>query len=161
GYGAGPKTLIKAMNIIQSQSTSNACSISQAAAISALEEDQEFLKVWRNIFQRRRNIVVEALNQIPGLTCRLPEGAFYVYVNCKGLLQKITPHGKIIQNDQDVASYFLDHANVAVVHGEAFGLCPYFRLSYATTTENLLTGCQRLALAINQLTDNRLDFSQA
>ncbi|HLD95523.1 MAG TPA: aminotransferase class I/II-fold pyridoxal phosphate-dependent enzyme, partial [Alphaproteobacteria bacterium] len=126
-------------------------SISQAAALEALSGDQAFLKEWTQIFGSRRFQVCEKLNSIPGLSCRLPKGAFYLYISCEGLLNKTTPSGGILQTDKDVATYFLDFADVAVVHGQAFGLSPYFRISYATSLELLLEACARIEKAIAAL----------
>jgi aspartate aminotransferase len=147
GYGAGPVELIKAMAMIQSQSTSNPCSISQAAAVAALEGPQEFLDEWRAVFQERRDLVVAMLNQAPGLACHRPEGAFYVYPSCAGLIGKTTPDGKIIENSEDVAGYLLESVGVAVVHGAAFGLDPFLRVSYATSTDVLREACERIQRA--------------
>lgn len=151
GYGAGPQKLIKAMTMLQSQSTSNACSIAQAAAVEALTGPQTFLKDWRKSFSTRRDLVVSALNTIPGIQCRSPEGAFYVYANCRGVIEKETPSGTTIKNDNDFALYLLDHMGVAVVHGEAFGLSPYFRISYATSEQNLTEACNRIKKAVEEL----------
>ena len=147
GYGAGPVPLIKAMAMIQSQSTSNPCSISQAAAVAALEGPQDFLDEWRVVFQERRDLVVAMLNQAPGLVCRWPEGAFYVYPSCAGMIGKTTPEGKTVESSQDVAGYLLESVGVAVVHGAAFGLDPYFRVSYATSTDVLREACERIQRA--------------
>lgn len=147
GYGAGPVPLIKAMAMIQSQSTSNPCSISQAAAVAALTGPQDFLDDWRAVFQERRNLVVAMLNQAPGLACHRPEGAFYVYPSCAGMIGRTTPDGMIVESSEDVAGYLLESVGVAVVHGTAFGLDPYFRISYATSTEALREACQRIQRA--------------
>jgi aspartate aminotransferase len=147
GYAAGPKQLIKAMATLQSQSTTNPCSISQAATVAALNGPQDFLKVRGAVFQQRRDLVVSMLNQAPGLVCPKPEGAFYVYPSCAGLIGKKTEDGKILESDEDVAAYLLDSVGVAVVHGAAFGLSPHFRISYATSTEILEDACQRIQKA--------------
>jgi aspartate aminotransferase len=147
GYGAGPAPLIKAMAMIQSQSTSNPCSISQAAAVAALEGPQDFLDEWRVVFQERRDLVVAMLNQAPGLVCHRPEGAFYVYPSCAGMIGKTTPDGKTVESSEDVAGYLLESEGVAVVHGAAFGLDPYFRVSYATSTDVLREACERIQRA--------------
>jgi aspartate aminotransferase len=151
GYAAGSEALIRAMTMLQSQSTSNACSIAQAAAIEAIEGDQTFLCEWRASFERRRDLVFNQINQIPGLTCIKPGGAFYLYVNCKGLLGKKTPEGHRLQDDNDVTSYLLETAEVAVVSGSGFGLSPYFRISYALSDTLLTEACQRINQAILKL----------
>ena len=144
GYGVGPAPLIKAMAMIQSQSTSNPCSISQAAAVAALEGPQDFLDQWRGVFQERRDLVVAMLNQAPGLVCHRPEGAFYVYPSCAGTIGKTAPDGKTVESSEDVAGYLLESVGVAVVHGAAFGLDSYFRVSYATSTDVLREACERI-----------------
>jgi len=152
GYGAGDKRLIKAMTNLQSQSTTNASSISQAAAVEALNGDQAFLGEWRKSFVARRDLVVNALNKIPGLKCASPEGAFYVYPSCAGLIGKKTPQGATLNNSGDVATYLLESVGVAVVPGTAFGLDPYFRISYATAEKTLTEACSRIAKACAELT---------
>lgn len=147
GYAGGPADLIKAMKKIQSQSTSNPSSISQAAAEAALSGDQSFLQERNDVFKERRDLVVEMLNATKGLTCLKPEGAFYVYPSCAGCIGKTTPDGKVIETDEDFAGYLLEAAGVAVVHGEAFGLSPFFRISYATSTETLKQACTRIQKA--------------
>lgn len=147
GYAGGPKQLIKAISAIQSQSTSNPCSISQAAAVAALNGPQDFLKERAKVFQQRRDLVVKMLNDAEGLNCPTPEGAFYVYPSCAGLIGKTTPDGKVLNTDEDVASYLLESVGVAVVHGAAFGLSPHFRISYATSTEVLTEACTRIQKA--------------
>ncbi|HEX3861257.1 MAG TPA: pyridoxal phosphate-dependent aminotransferase [Stellaceae bacterium] len=151
GYGAGPTQLIKAMGAIQSNSTANPCSISQAAAIEALNGPQDFIAPNAAVFKQRRDLIVDYLNKIPGLYCPRPEGAFYVYPSCAGLLGKKTPNGETLNNDEDVARYLLAAEGVAVVHGEAFGLSPHFRISYACSTEMLLDACRRIERACNAL----------
>ena len=151
GYAGGPQELIKAMAVIQSQSTSNPSSISQAAATAALNGDNSFLKDWRKIYQERRDLVVSMLNQTDGLTCHRPEGAFYVYPSCAGVISRTTPDGKVIQTDSDFVTYLLEAEGVAAVQGEAFGLSPYFRISYATSTEILEEACQRIQRACGAL----------
>ena len=133
GYAAGEKKLIKAMGKLQSQSTSNPSSISQAAAVEALSGDQSFLKDRAEVFKKRRDFVVSALNAIDGITCLKPEGAFYVFPNCTGLIGKQTKNGKTLSSDEDVVTALLEDAGVAVVQGSAFGLAGYFRISYATS----------------------------
>ena len=147
GYAGGPKALIKAMADLQGHSTSNASSISQAAALGALTQSIEFLKDWRKSFQQRRDLVVGLLNKAPGLSCSTPEGAFYVYPSCAGLIGKTTPQGKVLATDEDVVGYFLEAEGVAAVHGSAFGMSPYFRISYATSPDVLKDACARITRA--------------
>jgi aspartate aminotransferase len=147
GYAGGPKELIAAMTMLQSQSTSNASSVSQAAAVEALNGPQGFIPRHNAIFKERRDLAVSMLNQATGLHCPKPEGAFYVYPSCKGVLGKRTPDGKAIENDTDFIGYLLDSEGVAVVQGAAFGLSPHFRISYATSTEVLEKACQRIQRA--------------
>jgi aspartate aminotransferase len=144
GYGGGPEPLIKAIATLQSQSTSNPCSISQWAAVEALEGPQDFLKEWVASFQERRDLVVAMLNQAKGLSCPKPEGAFYVYPSCAGVIGKTTRGGKTIGNDEDFATALLEEEGVAVVHGAAFGLSPFFRISYATGIKALEEACRRI-----------------
>jgi aspartate aminotransferase len=151
GYAAGPKALISAMKNIQSQSTSNACSISQHAALGALEGDRNLFKINVAIFQERRDFIVKALNDIPGLTCATPQGAFFVYPSCVGFIGYKTPQGNVIQTDSDFSTYLLEHALVAVIPGVAFGLSPYFRISYATDLETLKKAVERIARACGDL----------
>jgi aspartate aminotransferase len=152
GYGAGPKHLIKAMGAIQSNSTANPCSISQAAAIEALNGPQDFILPNARVFKERRDLVVDWLNRVPGLYCPRPEGAFYVYPSCAGLIGKRTPDGQEIRSDEDFVKYLLAAEGVAVVHGEAFGLAPHFRVSYACSTEMLKDACTRIERACRALT---------
>ncbi len=147
GYAGGPKDLIKAIAKIQSQSTSNPSSISQAAAVAALNGDQSFLKERNNAFAARRDMVVDMLNEAEGITCIKPEGAFYVYPSCAGVIGKTTPDGKTIESDEDFVTYLLESEGVACVQGEAFGLSPYFRISYATSEEALREACSRIQRA--------------
>ena len=147
GYAAGPKELIKAMAKIQSQSTSNPSSVSQAAALAALEGDQSFLKERNDVFAERRNMVVDMLNEADGIECLKPEGAFYVYPSCAGVIGRTTPDGKTIESDSDFVTYLLESEGVACVQGSAFGLSPYFRISYATSTESLTEACKRIQKA--------------
>jgi len=151
GFAGGPLPLIKAMGMIQSQSTSNPCSIAQEAALAALLGPKEFLGDFRASFQGRRDETVRAIETCDGLTCAAPEGAFYLYVGCKGLLGKTTPGGVTLQTDAQVCQYFLEEALVAAVAGEAFGLSPYFRISYATDIKTLMEACRRLDEAIKKL----------
>ncbi|MDH5723787.1 MAG: aspartate transaminase [Alphaproteobacteria bacterium] len=152
GYAAGPTDLIKAMAKMQSQSTSNPCSVSQAAAQAALEGDQSFLQERNEIFKQRRDMVVDLLNKAEGLECLKPEGAFYVYPSCAGIIGKTTPDGKVIETDGDFVTYLLESEGVACVQGEAFGLSPYFRISYATDTDSLKEACARIQRACAKLT---------
>lgn len=147
GYAGGPVWLIKAMGALQSQSTSNPCSISQYAVLAALEGPQDFLKERNAKFKERRDLVVSMLNDAPGLSCPTPEGAFYVYPDASGVMGKITPSGKKIETDEDLINYFLEDWRVAAVHGGAFGLSPGFRISYATSNEILVEACSRIQQA--------------
>ena len=151
GFAGGPAWLIKAMSKLQSQSTSNPCSIAQAAATAALNGDQSFLRARNEAFRSRRDLVVSMLNQANGLTCPTPEGAFYVYPDCSGTIGKTTPGGKVIETDEDLIDYFLDTVQVAAVHGAAFGLSPGFRISYATSEEVLTEACTRIQRACGDL----------
>jgi aspartate aminotransferase len=144
GYGGGPEPLIKAIATLQSQSTSNPCSISQWAAVEALEGPQDLLKDWVASFQERRDLVVAMLNQGKGISCPKPEGAFYVYPSCAGTIGKTTRGGKPLRNDEDFATALLEEEGVAVVHGAAFGLSPFFRISYATGIKALEEACRRI-----------------
>lgn len=152
GYGAGPKELIKAIAMIQSQSTSNPCSISQAASVEALNGVQDSIKENNDKFKKRRDLVVKALNETKGIKCNVPTGAFYVFPSCKGLIGKKTPKGMLIKNDTDFASYLLEDALVAVVPGIAFGAEDYFRISYATSDKILEEACKRINKACKDLT---------
>ena len=152
GYAGGPRDLIKAMAKIQSQSTSNPSSVSQAAAVQALTGPQDYIAESNVVFRDRRDLVVSMLNQASGLSCPKPEGAFYVYPSCAGLIGKSTPDGTNIGTSEDFASYLLDSEGVAVVHGAAFGLDPHFRISYATSTEALQEACERIQRACASLT---------
>ena len=147
GYGCGPLELIKAMNMLQSQSTTSPSTISQWAAVEALNGDQSHIARNNEVFQERRDLVVSMLNQATGLVCDTPTGAFYVYPSCAGLIGKRTPDGKTIENDEDFVSYLLETEGVAAVHGEAFGLSPFFRISYALSSETLEDACQRIQRA--------------
>lgn len=151
GYGAGSEKLIKAMGIIQSQSTSCPSSVSQAASIEALSGTQDFIKPNALLFQKRRDTVVEMLNKIEGVECNTPNGAFYVFPSCSGLYGKKTPSGNIIKDDNDFASYLLDEALVAVVPGIAFGAKDFFRISYAASDEFLKDSMKRIADACAKL----------
>ncbi|MDB2682750.1 aminotransferase class I/II-fold pyridoxal phosphate-dependent enzyme, partial [Alphaproteobacteria bacterium] len=151
GYAGGPADLIKAMAKVQSQTTSNPCSISQAAAAAALNGDQSFLEGRNVSFKERRDLVVSMLNEAEGLDCLTPEGAFYVYPSCAGVIGKKTPDGKVIETDTDFVAYLLESQGVAAVQGEAFGLSPYFRVSYATDIETLRDACGRIQKACGAL----------
>ena len=144
GYCAGPPELIKAMNLIQGQSTSGTCSIAQWAGVEALNGTQDFIPERRKEFEARRDLVVSMLNQATGIDCPKPEGAFYVYPSCKDLLGKTTESGKVLETDEDFVTELLEQEGVAVVHGSAFGLGPNFRISYATSTEALTKACERI-----------------
>ncbi|MEL7395676.1 MAG: pyridoxal phosphate-dependent aminotransferase [Pseudomonadota bacterium] len=144
GYAGGPEHVIAAMRKVQSQSTSNPCSISQWAAVEALNGPQDFIAPNNVMFARRRDLVVAALNAIPGITCPKPEGAFYVYPFISGLIGKTSAGGKLIENDEAFATALLEEAGVAVVFGAAFGLSPAFRVSYATSDEALTDACARI-----------------
>lgn len=151
GYAAGPEALIKTMRKVISQTTSNPCSVSQYAAIAALNSSHDFLADRNAVFKRRRDYVVAELNKADGLTCATPEGAFYVYPSCAGVIGKMAPSGKVIENDTDFASELLETEKVAVVMGEAFGLSPAFRISYATSDEALgkaMTRIQRFCASL-------------
>ncbi len=151
GYAGGPKALIKAMAMVQSQSTSNPCSISQAATVAALNGAQDFIAERTAVFQARRDLVVEQLNRAPGLRCHSPEGAFYVYPSCAGMIGRRGPDGQVLRTSEDVGRYLLEQVGVAVVHGTAFGMDPYFRISYATSTELLTEACARIIRACEAL----------
>ncbi|MFD1702174.1 pyridoxal phosphate-dependent aminotransferase [Methylopila henanensis] len=144
GYAAGPDRLIKAMEMVQGQQTSGACTIAQWAALEALAGPQDFLPGFRVAFERRRDLVVSMLNQAKGLNCPTPEGAFYVYPSCAEAIGRTAPSGKVIETDEDFVSELLEAEGVAVVHGSAFGLGPNFRISYATADETLEEACSRI-----------------
>jgi aspartate aminotransferase len=152
GYGAGPLELIKAINKVQSQSTTHTSSISQAAGVAALNGPQDFILEHNRIFRGRRNMVVGMLNDVPGLSCATPEGAFYVYASCAGVIGKTTPGGETIASDDDFITYLLEVEGVAAVQGSAFGLSPYLRISYATATDLLKEACARIQSACAALT---------
>ena len=144
GYAGGPEPLIKAMSKVMTQTTSNPSSISQWAAVEALNGTQDFIKPHQKLFQERRDLVVSMLNQASGLKCPTPEGAFYVYPSCAGLIGKTGPSGQVIQTDEDFVVQLLEAEGAAAVHGGAFGLSPYFRISYATSNEVLEDACGRI-----------------
>ncbi|MBT4890275.1 MAG: aminotransferase class I/II-fold pyridoxal phosphate-dependent enzyme, partial [Rhodospirillales bacterium] len=147
GYAAGPLELIKAMNKVQSQSTTHTAAVSQAAAVAALNGPQDFIAKHNNVFKERRDIAVRMLNEAEGLTCATPEGAFYVYPGLHALIGRKTPDGKVIETDEDFVTYILETEGIAAVHGEAFGLSPHFRVSYATSNELLIEACTRIQRA--------------
>lgn len=151
GYCGGPKEIIAGMNKIQSQSTTSTSSISMAAAVEALTGDQEFINLHNIQFKKRRDMVVENLNQIDGINCSIPPGAFYVYPSCEGIIGKKTSAGNTINTDKDFMNFLLESEGMAGVHGEAFGLSPYFRLSYATDEKTLADACNRIERACNNL----------
>jgi aspartate aminotransferase len=151
GFAGGPKELIKTILKMQSQSTTNPSSISQAAAIEALTGPQHFLVERAENFKARRDLVVNMLNAAPGITCRRPEGAFYVFPNIDGLIGKRTPDGNLIANDLDFVMYLLDAADVGVLQGAAYGMSPYIRISYSTSTEKLQEACARIQRACSAL----------
>jgi aspartate aminotransferase len=144
GYAGGPEWLIKAMANVMGQTTSNPSSISQWAAVEALNGPQDFIPKNKKLFQERRDLVISMLNQAKGIRCPTPEGAFYVYPSCAGLIGKKTPSGKVIDNDETFATELLEAESVALVHGAAFGLSPCFRISYATSTQCLEEACSRI-----------------
>ncbi len=156
GFAGGPAELIKAMGKIQGQSTSSPNSISQAASVEALNGDQSFMEEWKSAFVERRDLVVSLLNDIKGIECLTPTGAFYVYPKCAGLIGKTTPQGKRLETDEDVVTYFLESVGVACVHGEAFGLSPHFRISYAVSAETLTEACARIKKVCSELSGESL-----
>jgi aspartate aminotransferase len=144
GYAAGPDMLMKAMDMVQGQQTSGACSIAQWAAVEALNGPQDFIPKSRKVFEERRDLVVSMLNQAKGLRTPVPEGAFYVYPSCAELIGKTAPSGKVIKTDEDFVSELLEAEGVAAVHGSAFGLGPNFRISYATSNALLEQACAKI-----------------
>lgn len=151
GYAGGPADLIKAISVIQSQSTSNPCSISQAASVEALNGTQNYLSERADAFKKRRDMVVDRLNAIDGISCNTPEGAFYVFPSCEALIGKKTSSGTVIESSTDFATYLLESALVAVVPGIAFGAEGFFRISYATADDVLEKACDRIAQAVSEL----------
>ncbi|MDA9409819.1 aspartate transaminase [Bradyrhizobium sp. CCBAU 45384] len=151
GWIAGPSDLIGALNTLLSQAAGNACSISQAAAVEALNGDQSFVSESVAIYRNRRDRTLTRINQIEGLSCLPPDGAFYLYVNCAGLIGRRTPAGTRLETDGDVAMYLLESVGVAVVQGSAYGLSPYFRISIAASLDVLDDGTNRIALAVSEL----------
>jgi aspartate aminotransferase len=152
GYGGGPEPLIQAMSTLQSQSTSNPCSIAQWAAVEALDGPQDFIPRNNKVFRDRRDLVVSMLNQAKGLSCPKPEGAFYVYPSCAGTIGRSAPSGRALETDTDFVTELLDAEGVAVVQGSAFGVAPAFRISYATKTEDLEEACRRIQRFCGNLT---------
>ena len=151
GFCGGPKEIIAGMNKIQSQSNTSTSSITMAAAVEALNGDQSFIEKHNIEFKKRRDLVLEKLNKIKELSCNIPEGAFYVYPSCEDIVGKKTPEGKEIKSDEDFMNYLLDSEGVAGVHGAAFGLSPYFRISYATNEKVLIEACERISRACKKL----------
>ncbi len=151
GYAAGPADIVEAMNTYLSQSSGNTCSISQAAAAEALSGNQDFVGESVVVYRQRRDAVLARINAIPGLSCLTPEGAFYLYVNCAGLIGKTTAGGKRLADDTDVVMFLLEQGGVAVVAGVAYGLSPYFRMSIATSLDILQDGCTRIEAAVASL----------
>lgn len=151
GYAAGPAALVAAINKLQSQMSSCPSSVSQAAAAHALTSDQSFVRQSVEVYKQRRDYACARLNATPGLSCLIPDGAFYLYPSCAGVIGKTTPNGKVIENDLDFVLYLLDGAGVAAVHGAAYGLSPYFRLSFATSMEAIKEACDRIEEACRAL----------
>ena len=151
GYAGGNASLIKAMGKLQSQSTSNPTSISQAAAVEALNGDNSFIAERAKVFKGRRDFLINEFTSMNGITCRVPEGAFYVFPSCKGVIGKVDESNNKITNDEEFTTSLLEHAGVAVVQGSAFGLEGYFRISYATSDENLKNACVRMRDFLNKL----------
>lgn len=152
GYAAGPKEIISTMDMLQSQSTSGVCSISQAAAVTALDSDTAgFLPGWVNTYRERRDAALCLLNAIPGISCIAPGGSFYLYANCSGLIGKTTPQGKKLDSDLEVVLYFLEAVGVSLIAGTAYGLAPYFRMSIATDIETIEEGCRLIEKAVSAL----------
>lgn len=151
GFAGGPAELIAGMKKVQSQSLGSISSISQAGAVAALLGPQTYLQERADAFQARRDRVISLLGAVPGLRCHRPEGAFYLFVECSGLIGKKTPKGVVLENDIDVAEYLLDEARVVVVNGTAYGISPYFRISIATSMERLEVACERMAAAVARL----------
>lgn len=160
GYGAGPTALIKAMNTVQGQTSSHTSSISQYAAIEAIAGNQDHITNFVSDFRNRRDLLVEKINQAPGLSCRTPDGAFYIFVNCAGVIGKSTPHGKVIETDMDFAMFLLEEFGVAVVPGSGFMASPYIRISYASSTEDLQRACGRLLEACEALAASENSYEQ-
>ncbi|CAN7493919.1 pyridoxal phosphate-dependent aminotransferase [Variovorax sp. LjRoot290] len=155
GFGAGPRWLLDAMEKLQGQQTSGACSISQHAAVAALTGPRDFIDSSRAVFQKRRDMMVRLLNDTPGLGCEVPAGAFYAFASCEGLIGKTTPAGTVLHTDEDVAMALLDGAGVAVVHGSAFGLGPYIRIAYALDDASLRKACEAIQGFCRSLLEKR------
>ncbi len=153
GWAAGPEDLIGALNMLQSQSVSNATSISQAAALAALTGDQSLVTEWKETYKKRRDAGLKIINSIPGLSCRTPGGAFYLFVNCSGMMGRTTPEGKKLETDTDVVMYLLEGVGVGLIAGAAYGVSPYFRMSIAASVETIEEGCNRIAHAVAALRD--------
>lgn len=151
GYAAGPSDLIAALDMLQSQSTSGVCSVSQAAAVTALNTEAQFLPEWVDTYRLRRDRAVHMLNDIPGIRAKAPGGAFYLYPHCGGLIGKRTREGKVLKSDNDVVIHLLEAGGVMVLAGTAYGVSPYFRMSTATSVEQIEEGCRRIAHAVAQL----------
>lgn len=151
GFAGGPEDIITAMATLQSQSTSNPCSVSQAAAVAALNGPMDFLDERNDIFRQRRDYCVSALTAIPGLTCRKPDGAFYLFPSCAGLLGSRRPDGRVIETDTDFVLWLIEDAGVVTVPGSAFGLAPHFRISFATSSDQLEKACTRIKSACEKL----------
>jgi aspartate aminotransferase len=151
GYAAGPADIVGAMDMIQSQSTSGASSVSQAAALAALRGPMDFLAPWVATYRQRRDTALALLNAIPGISCRAPGGAFYLYVNCAGLIGRRTPQGTTLSGDLEVTLYLLESAGVSLIAGSAYGMSPYFRMSIATGLDVIEDGCRRIAAAVAEL----------
>ncbi|MEN2394368.1 pyridoxal phosphate-dependent aminotransferase [Pseudomonas halotolerans] len=151
GFTTGPRWLLEAMEKLQGQQTSGACSISQQAALAALDGPKDFIRQSRAVFQKRRDLMVKLLNNTPGLECLTPGGAFYVFASCAGLIGRTSPGGRVLHTDEDVAHALLDEANVAVVHGSAFGLAPYIRIAYALDDASLRQACEAIRDFCNAL----------
>lgn len=154
GFAGGPLELIKAMTLMQGQSTTNATSVAQAAAVEALNGSQQCVEEMRQAYERRRNTMADGINQANGLSVTAPAGAFYLYVNCAGILGKTTASGKVLKTEADVCAYLLDEYHLAVVPGEAFGLSPYFRVYFAISDEMIAESCKRLQAACANLHSN-------
>ncbi|WP_278938297.1 pyridoxal phosphate-dependent aminotransferase [Pseudomonas helleri] len=153
GFATGPRWLLEAMEKLQGQQTSGACSVSQQAALAALEGPKDFIGQSRTAFQGRRDLLVEQLSATPGLECATPAGAFYVFANCAGLLGRTSAGGRVLHTDEDVAHALLDEANVAVVPGSAFGLAPYIRIAYALDEASLLAACKAIRKFCDTVSD--------
>ena len=152
GYGVGPTDLVTAINTLQSQTSSCPSSVSQAAAAAALTGPQDFVRDTVRVYRARRDATVKLINDVPRLSCTVPDGGFYLLVNCQGVIGQLTPGGRRIENDEDFARYLLDSRQVAVIHGAAYGAPGYFRISFATSTDVLTEACERIATACAALT---------